>query len=143
MCQGYLLVAASCGHPQRFQPLQHCNSYSPTKDRCNGTVIILHTTTMEFPALCMRCVSRIEANIIREWGLVTAELETCIAEINRDLWAERTHPFNYIAFIFERERLREALRGFCEQRKEELVELRGMQGMCLWNRVADLRDNGC
>lgn len=90
----------------------------------------------------MRCVSRIEANIIKEWGPVTAELEGSIADISLKLWGERIRPFNYIAFIFERERLREALRGFCEQRKEELVELREMQGMCLWNRVAVLRDTG-
>lgn len=143
MCQGNLLVSASCGHPQKFQILQACDCYSSTQDRCNGTVIILHTTTTEYPALCMRCVSRIEANIIREWGLVTAELETCIAETNRDVWAERTHPFNYIASVFERERLREALRRFCEQIQEELMELREMHGICVWSRVADLRDNGC
>ena len=79
--------------------------------------------------------------MVREWGLVTAELETNIAEIGQRLWSERIRPFNYIALIFERARLRGGLRGFWERREEELVELRGMQGLGRWGQVADLWDD--
>lgn len=54
---------------------------------------------------------------------------------------ERNHPFNYVALIFERVRLRETLKGFWEEREEELMELREMQGMARWDRVTDLRDD--
>lgn len=54
---------------------------------------------------------------------------------------ERNHPFNYVTLIFERARLRETLKGFWEEREKELLELREMQGMARWDRVADLRDD--
>lgn len=52
------------------------------------------------------------------------------------------HPFNYVALIFERARLREALKAFWEEREEELEELRERLGMGRWDRVADLRNDG-
>lgn len=87
----------------------------------------------------MRCASRIEANIVRELDQITTELETNIAEINHGLWVDRNRPFTYVALIFERARLREALKGFQEEMEEELVELRETHGMGRWDRVADLR----
>lgn len=140
MCQGNLQVSTSCGHHQKVHPLQHCKSYSHTRNRCDGTVSVLHTTTINAaPTLCVRCASRIEANIVRELDQITTELETNIAEINHGLWVERNRPFTYVALIFERARLREALKGFQEEMEEELVELRETHGMGRWDRVADLR----
>ena len=138
MCRG-TLTSASCGHYQKFHPLQYCDFYSPKKRCCNGTISVIRTA--DSPAFCIRCATRIEANIIRERILVTVELEKEIAEINQGLCVERNHPFNYVALIFERVRLRETLKGFWEEREEELVELREMQGMAPWNRVDDLRDD--
>lgn len=63
--------------------------------------------------------------------------------MNHILWVERNRPFSYVALIFERARLREALRGFWGEREEELVELREQQGMGRWDRVTDLRDEWC
>lgn len=143
MCQGDLQVSASCGHQQEFHPLQHCELYSPARNRCNGAVSVLHTTTTDSPALCVRCVARIEANIIGERGLIIAELEINIAEISQGLWMERKRPFTFVALIFERARLREALKGFRVETEEELGELRGMRGMGRWDRVAHLRNDGC
>ena len=143
MCQGDLQISASCGHYQKFNPLQHCELYSPRQNRCNGTVSVLHTITTDSATLCVRCVARIEANIIGERGLIIAELEINIAEISHGLWMERNRPFNFVALIFERARLREARKGFWEETEEELVELRGMRGMGRWDRVADLRNDGC
>lgn len=142
MCRGSLRTFASCGHHQKFHPLEHCESYSPAQGRCLGTISVLHTTTTDSPALCVRCAIRIEANIIRERDLVIEELEKDIAEINQGLWIEMRHPFNYVALIFERARLREALKVFWEEREEELEELRERLGMGRWDRVADLRDDG-
>lgn len=60
-----------------------------------------------------------------------------IAEINEKLWRERRRrPFIYVALVFERERLRGAVRGFWEEREGELRE---MQGVGRWGRVVDLR----
>ncbi|KAF6222537.1 hypothetical protein HO173_013370 [Letharia columbiana] len=140
MCQSNLQVSTSCGHQQKVHPLQHCKSYSHTRNRCDGTVSVLHTTTINAaPTLCVRCASRIEANIVRELDQITTELESNIAEINHGLWVERNRPFIYVASIFERARLREALKGFREAMEEELVELRETHGMGRWDRVADLR----
>ncbi len=72
-----------------------------------------------------------------------AELEKNIKEINDVLWMERKHPFVFVALIFERARLREALKGFWKETEEELGELREMRGRGRWDRVADLRDEGC
>lgn len=138
MCRGTLTLA-SCGHYQKFHPLQYCDGYSPKHRRCNGTVSVLHT--IDSPSFCIRCATRIEANIIRERDLVTAELGKYIAEIDQGLCVERNHPFNYVTLIFERARLRETLKGFWEEREKELLELREMQGMARWDRVADLRDD--
>lgn len=138
MCRGTLTLA-SCGHYRKFHPLQCCDFYSPKQRRCNGTVSILNTT--DSPAFCVRCAIRIEANIIRERNLVTTELNKEISETNHGLCMERNHPFNYVALIFERVRLRETLKGFWEEREEELMELREMQGMARWDRVTDLRDD--
>lgn len=77
---------------------------------------------------------------MQEWEVVSAELATHIADIGQRLWRERNRAFNYVALVFERARLREALRGFGERREGELVELRGMRGLGRWDRVADLRD---
>ena len=143
MCGGTLQTFSSCGHRSKFQPFQYCESYSPTQNRCNGSISVLHTTMIDFPALCVRCTSRIEANIIRESDLVKAELEKDIAEISHCLWVERNRPFNYITLIFERARLRKALEGFWEEREQELAELREMHGVGRWDRIADLRDDGC
>lgn len=143
MCQGDLQVSASCGHHHKFHALQQCELYSPTQNRCNGTVTVLYTTTTNCPALCVRCVCRIAANIVKTAEPVTAELEKHIAEISRSVWVERNHPFIYVTLVFERARLREALKGFREETGEELAELRRMQGKGRWDRVADLRDEGC
>ena len=113
------------------------------QNRCNGTISVLHTTITDSPALCMRCVARIDANIVRERRLIMAELETNIAEINQILWMERKHPFKFVALIFERARLREALKRFLNETEEELDELREMRGRGRWDRVADLREEGC
>ena len=83
--------------------------------------------TIDTPILCARCAARVEDNIVRERDLVAVELEMHIAEVDRCLWAERRRGVVYVALVFERARLRDALRGFWEEREEELVELREMQ----------------
>lgn len=88
----------------------------------------------------MRCASRIVANIVRERDLMNAELQANIAEIDHDLWMERSRHFNYVALIFERARLREAQRGFWEAREEELVNMKEIVGLGCWDRVADLKE---
>ena len=69
------------------------------------------------------------------------ELRTNIEEINHRLWAERNLPFTYVALIFERARLREALEGLCEDKEEELTGLREMQGIGRWYQVDHLRND--
>ena len=142
MCPSDLRISASCGHKKDFHPRQHY-LHSPTQNRRNGTASVLPTTTTDAPALCVRCASRVAANIVRERNLVTAELETHIAAIDAGLWAERKRPFNYVALIFERARLRLAVGRFWEEREEELAGLRGMHGRFRWDRVAVLRDDEC
>lgn len=129
MCAITLTTYPSCGHRRKFPPSQACDSYSPFHNRCNGTVSLLYAPTFDSPALCVRCTSRIEANIVRERDLIVAELEKNIEELNHGFWLERQCPFNYIALIFERARLRDALKAFWEVKEGELEELREMQGI--------------
>ena len=89
----------------------------------------------------MRCASRIEAKIVHERDLIVAELKTNIGEINHRLWAERNVPFTYVALIFEQVRLKEALRDLWEDKEEELMELRDMQGIGRWFQVDHLRND--
>lgn len=73
--------------------------------------------------------------------MIVAELKTNIEEINHRLRVERKSPFTYVAFIFERARLREALKGLWEDKEEELLDLREMQGIGRWYQVDHLRNN--
>ena len=70
-----------------------------------------------------------------------AELKTNIEEINHRLRAEKNYPFTYVALIFERARLREALKDLWEDKEEELMELREMQGIGRWYQVDHLRND--
>ena len=74
--------------------------------------------------------------------MIIAELKANIKEITHRLWAERNLPFTYVALIFERTRLREALKGLWEDKEEELMELREMQGIGRWYQVDHLRNDG-
>ena len=73
--------------------------------------------------------------------MIIAELKTNIEEINHRSWGERNFPFTYVALIFERARLREALEGLWEDKEEELMELREMQGTGRWYQVDHLRND--
>ena len=76
--------------------------------------------------------------------MIIAELKTNIEEIDRRLCGERKFPFTYVALIFERARLTEALEGLWEDKEEELMELREMQGTGRWYQVDLLRnDEAC
>lgn len=130
MCAIALSTYPSCGHRRRnFSPSQPCASYSPFHNRCNGAVSLFHAPTSDSPALRARCASRIEANIVRERDLIIVELEKSIEELSHRFWLGRKCPFDYVALIFERARLREALKGLWEVKEEELGELRDMQGI--------------
>lgn len=127
MCAITLSTYPSCGHRRNLPPSQACDSCSAFHKRCNGTVSLLYVPTPDSPALCARCALRIEANIVRERDLIIAELERNIEELSHGFWLERKCPFNYIALIFERAKLRDALKVFWEVKEEELGELREMQ----------------
>lgn len=141
MCAIIFSTFPSCGHRRKTHRSEPCASYSPSQKRCNGTISVLNTITLGPPALCVRCASRIEAKIVHERDLIIAELKTNIKEINHRLWAERDFPFTYVALIFERARLREALETLWEDNEEELLELGEMQGIGRWYQVDHLRNN--
>ena len=141
MCAITFSTFPSCGHRRKPHPSEPCASYSPSQKRCNGTISVLNKITIGPPALCVRCASRIEAKIVHERDLIIAELKTNIEEINHRLWAERNVPFTYVALIFERARLREALEGLWEEKQEELMDLREMQGIGRWYQVDHLRND--
>ncbi|KAM0806260.1 hypothetical protein BDR22DRAFT_12069 [Usnea florida] len=141
MCQGTLQISSSCGHRHKFHPLTLCPSYSPTLHRCTGTLHTLHTTSTSTPALCARCASRVAANIVKERDLVVGELEREIGAIEGRLVlgvAGWWRGFGYVACVFERARVREAVRGWWGEREGELEELRRGHG----GRVRDLREDG-
>lgn len=110
----------SCGHTRKLLPPNPHPSQSSLQPRPNNTLSV--------PPLCPPCLSRIETNILRDRDLIAAYLSSDISSINDSLWQERRHPFNYIALIFERARLREALKGVWEEMEEEVRELREMMG---------------
>ncbi|MCJ1458070.1 hypothetical protein MMC28_008441 [Mycoblastus sanguinarius] len=126
MCPGILHTHAQCGHHKKFVALDYCTD-APLDGACNVRVVI-HTTLIREPALCVGCFRRVEADIAKDCETKTKRVEERIENLTLALRAEMDAE--------ARERMRkhrsvltEEVGDLKDKRNEEIAEFRFRQGV--------------